>query len=127
LKKEFWAAEISPDEKTLTESVTAILSYLSGQQKTLDLPLDLHATAFQIRVWAELRKIPYGETRSYREIAEQIGQPTASRAIARACATNPVALVNPCHRVVRGNGDLSGYRWGIERKKALLEKEKQMK
>jgi AraC family transcriptional regulator of adaptative response/methylated-DNA-[protein]-cysteine methyltransferase len=127
LKKEFWAAEITPDEKTLTESVTAILSYLSGQQKTLDLPLDLHSTAFQIRVWAELRKIPYGETRSYREIAEQIGQPTASRAIARTCATNPVALVNPCHRVVRGNGVLSGYRWGIERKKALLEKEKQMK
>jgi AraC family transcriptional regulator of adaptative response/methylated-DNA-[protein]-cysteine methyltransferase len=76
-----------------------------------------------MRVWSELRKIPYGETRSYKEVAEKIGDPNAVRAVARACATNPVALVTPCHRVVASDGKLAGYRWGIERKKALLEKE----
>ena len=81
----------------------------------------------QRRVWAELRKIPYGETRSYREIAERIGQPGASRAVARACATNPVALLTPCHRVVRESGDLSGYRWGRGRKEKLLAQEKRLK
>jgi len=87
------------------------------------LPLDLQATAFQMQVWAELRRIPYGETRSYKQIAESLGNVKAVRAVARACATNPVALVNPCHRVVAADGNLSGYRWGVNRKKSLLDKE----
>jgi AraC family transcriptional regulator of adaptative response/methylated-DNA-[protein]-cysteine methyltransferase len=78
-----------------------------------------------MRVWSELRKIPYGETRTYSEIAEAVGNRKAVRAVARACATNPVALVNPCHRVIGSNGKLSGYRWGIERKKAILEREQE--
>lgn len=93
--------------------------------KTLDLPLDLQAMAFQMRVWETLRKIPYGETVSYQEIAEKLGNKNAVRAVASACAKNRVALVIPCHRVVRSNGDLSGYRWGVERKKTILEREKQ--
>jgi AraC family transcriptional regulator of adaptative response/methylated-DNA-[protein]-cysteine methyltransferase len=88
------------------------------------LPLDLRASAFQLRVWSELRKIPYGETRSYGQIAEKLGNPKAVRAVARACATNPVAVVTPCHRVIASSGKLSGYRWGIERKEKLLNNEK---
>jgi O-6-methylguanine DNA methyltransferase len=91
----------------------------------LDLPLDVQATAFQRRVWEALRRIPFGTTRTYGEIARGLGRPTAARAVARACATNPVSLVIPCHRVVRGDGGMGGYRWGIERKKALLAEEKQ--
>ena len=87
------------------------------------LALDLHGTDFQLRVWAALRRIPAGERRSYREVAESIGEPTASRAVARACATNKVAVVVPCHRVVRGDGALSGYKWGVERKQRLLDAE----
>lgn len=123
LAKEFPAAEIQPDEDNLQDHVRAIVEYLDGQRRTLALPLDLQATAFQLQVWAELRRIPYGETRSYKEIAERIGNVKAVRAVARACATNPVALVNPCHRVVGADGQLSGYRWGIDRKKMLLDKE----
>jgi AraC family transcriptional regulator, regulatory protein of adaptative response / methylated-DNA-[protein]-cysteine methyltransferase len=88
------------------------------------LPLDIRATAFQRRVWTYLQSIPFGKTKSYGEVAKAIGQPTASRAVARACATNPVAVAIPCHRVVRENGNLSGYRWGVARKKALLEMER---
>ncbi|HWC75562.1 MAG TPA: methylated-DNA--[protein]-cysteine S-methyltransferase, partial [Gemmatimonadales bacterium] len=87
-------------------------------------PLDIRATAFQRRVWRELQRIPFGKTRSYSEVARRIGQPRATRAVARACATNPVALAIPCHRVVRDDGTLGGYRWGLERKQALLEKER---
>jgi AraC family transcriptional regulator of adaptative response/methylated-DNA-[protein]-cysteine methyltransferase len=123
LAKEFPAAEIQPGEGNLQNYVRAIVEYLDGQRRTLELPLDLQATAFQLQVWTELRRIPYGETRSYKEIAERIGNVKAVRAVARACATNPVALVNPCHRVVGANGKLSGYRWGVERKKMLLDKE----
>ena len=90
----------------------------------LALPLDVRATAFQQRVWSELRTIPYGETRSYGAVAQAIGNPQAVRAVARACASNSVALVIPCHRVVRENGDLGGYRWGMERKRKLLAMEK---
>ena len=89
-----------------------------------DLPLDVQATAFQRRVWEALRAIPYGSTRSYSEIARSLGHPQAARAVARACATNPVSLVVPCHRVVRTDGGLGGYRWGLERKRALLTQEK---
>ena len=123
LEQEFFAAEISEDDKGLKNAVDSILRGLNGERSILALPLDIRGTAFQMRVWSELRKIPYGETRSYKEVAENIGDPNAVRAVARACATNPVALVTPCHRVVASDGKLSGYRWGIERKKALLEKE----
>jgi AraC family transcriptional regulator of adaptative response/methylated-DNA-[protein]-cysteine methyltransferase len=123
LEHEFFAAEISEDDKGLRKAVDSILRGLNGERSILALPLDVRGTAFQMRVWSELRKIPYGETRSYKEVAENIGDPNAVRAVARACATNPVALVTPCHRVVAADGKLAGYRWGIERKKALLEKE----
>lgn len=129
LIQEFPAADIQPDEDELRNYVREIVAYLSmsggagGTRKTLDLPLDLQATAFQLRVWAELRRIPYGETRSYKQIAERLGNAKAVRAVARACATNPVALINPCHRIIGANGELTGYRWGVERKKALLDRE----
>ncbi len=104
--------------------VTSILAYLDGREPDLQLPLDIRASAFQRRVWQELQRIPLGETRSYSEIAKRVGNPKATRAVARACATNPAALIIPCHRVVREDGALGGYRWGIERKEALLEMEK---
>ncbi|HXM37078.1 MAG TPA: methylated-DNA--[protein]-cysteine S-methyltransferase, partial [Gemmatimonadales bacterium] len=100
------------------------LEYLDGREPHLDLPLDIRATAFQRRVWQELQRIPYGQTLSYTEVARRIGEPKATRAVARACATNPTALIIPCHRVVREDGDLGGYRWGLERKKLLLRQEK---
>jgi len=103
--------------------VTAILAYLEGREPDLDLPLDIRATAFQRRVWQELQKIPFGQTRTYAEVARRLGQPTAARAVAQACATNPAALVIPCHRVVRADGDQGGYRWGVQRKQQLLEME----
>ena len=103
--------------------VTSILAYLDGREPHLDLPLDIRASAFQRRVWQELQRIPFGETRTYAEVAKQIGQPKATRAVARACATNPAALIIPCHRVVREDGARGGYRWGVERKDALLEME----
>jgi len=124
LQEEFFAAEITEGSKKLDEAVSAIIRSLDGETTILTLPLDLRATAFQMRVWSELRKIPYGETRSYSEIAERIGNPKAVRAVAQACARNPVALVTPCHRVIGSDGRLAGYRWGIERKKRLLEREK---
>ena len=123
LEHEFFAAEINEDHKGLKSAVDSILRGLNGERTILALPLDVRGTAFQMRVWSELRKIPYGETRSYKEVAENIGDRNAVRAVARACATNPVALVTPCHRVVASDGKLAGYRWGIERKKALLENE----
>ena len=124
LRGEFDAADVREDHSGKLEGyVEAILSYLEGTEPHLDLPLDIRATAFQRRVWQELKQIPFGETRTYAEVAKAIGQPQATRAVARACATNPTALVIPCHRVVRGDGELGGYRWGAERKKALLEKE----
>ena len=124
LEGEFFAATVTEDSAGLQEAVDSILKGMKGERAILGLPLDVRGTAFQIRVWSELRKIPYGETRSYGEVAKNIGEPRAVRAVARACATNPVALVTPCHRVVASDGKLAGYRWGIERKKALLEKEK---
>jgi AraC family transcriptional regulator of adaptative response/methylated-DNA-[protein]-cysteine methyltransferase len=122
---EFPAARVVEDKGGKLQGwVTAILAYLDGREPDLDLPLDIRATAFQRRVWQELQKIPFGQTRTYAEIAKRIGQPTATRAVAQACATNPVALVIPCHRVVREDGDLGGYRWGMERKRALLKRER---
>ena len=87
------------------------------------MPLDLRGTVFQQRVWQALRAIPAGSTVSYAEIARRVGQPQSSRAVAQACAANPVAVAVPCHRVVRGSGELAGYRWGVARKRALLERE----
>ncbi len=124
LLAEYKNAEITEDNANLKEFVEAILANLEGKNKTLDLSLDLQATAFQMRVWDILRKIPYGETVSYNQVAEKIGNPKAVRAVATACASNRVALVIPCHRVVRSSGELSGYRWGVERKKQILENEK---
>jgi AraC family transcriptional regulator of adaptative response/methylated-DNA-[protein]-cysteine methyltransferase len=124
LRSEFEGAELNRDPLHLDATVGAIVEHLNGQLPHLDLPLDVRATAFQKRVWEELQKIPYGATRSYGEVAAAIGRPTAFRAVARACATNPVALVVPCHRVVREGGALGGYRWGLDRKKKLLDQEK---
>lgn len=124
LRHEFFAATIENNGAKLTDAVTAILKSLDGEKTILTLPLDLRASAFQMRVWSELRKIPYGETRSYGQVAASLGNPKAFRAVARACATNPVALVNPCHRVIASDGKLSGYRWGVERKEQLLAEEK---
>ena len=126
LREEYHAAELSRDDSVLAEWVEAIMSHLEGQQPHLDLPLDVRATAFQWRVWESLRAIPYGSTRSYLQVATAIGQPSAVRAVARACATNPVALVVPCHRVIKEDGSMGGYRWGIDRKRTLLDKEHQV-
>lgn len=125
LRREFDAARVRLEKGGKLEGfVDAILSYLEGHEPHLDLPLDIRATAFQRRVWQELQRIPFGETRTYTEVARALGDPHARRAVARACATNPVALVIPCHRVVGEDGALGGYRWGVERKEALLEKER---
>jgi len=126
LKREFPFAVRKPDESGLQAWVEALLSKMTGRELNSRLPLDIRATAFQRRVWTYLQSIPFGATRSYGQVAKAIGQPTASRAVARACATNPVAVAIPCHRVVREDGDISGYRWGVERKKALLEMEQRV-
>lgn len=124
LLAEYKNAETAENNTNLKEFIEAILANLDGKNKTLNLPLDLQATAFQMRVWEVLRKIPYGETVSYSDVAETLGNKNAVRAVATACASNRVALVIPCHRVVGKNGVLSGYRWGVERKKQILENEK---
>jgi AraC family transcriptional regulator, regulatory protein of adaptative response / methylated-DNA-[protein]-cysteine methyltransferase len=128
LRREYPAARLegigSPASAEFRQWMDALNSYLTQQQPNLDLPVDVRATAFQMRVWNYLRTIPSGQTRSYGEVASGIGQPTATRAVARACATNPAALAIPCHRVIRGSGELGGYRWGVERKEKLLEMER---
>ena len=124
LRAEFPAAEVSRDEAGVGAWLKAVLQRIQGGPPHPDLPLDIRGTAFQQRVWDALRAIPFGQVRTYGEVARTIGQPTASRAVARACATNPVAVVIPCHRVVPGTGGTGGYRWGTERKRELLEREK---
>ena len=126
LRREFPEANIRRSQE-LASWVRPIVTHLSGQQPRLELPLDIRATAFQSCVWDALRRIPYGETRTYRDIARVLGRPSAARAVARACATNPVSVVIPCHRVVRGDGGLGGYRWGITRKQGLLDRERATK
>ena len=123
LHKEYPRAEIRRDRNGLDGWLKKILLHLKGSEPHLDLPTDVQATAFQRRVWEELRRIPYGATRTYSQVARAIGRPSAVRAVARACATNPVSVVVPCHRVVREDGNLAGYRWGLQRKRALLEYE----
>ena len=123
LREEYPRAEITRSDKKLARWARAIQERIRGKNIHA-LPLDIHATAFQRLVWEQLREIPYGSTRSYAEVARGIGRPKAARAVARACASNPVAVAIPCHRVVRGNGDAGGYRWGMERKRKLLALEK---
>jgi O-6-methylguanine DNA methyltransferase len=124
LAREHPSAELRRDGAPLAPWVNTLLRHLAGEATRFDLPLDVEATAFQRRVWQALRAIPYGETRSYGAVADAIGHPGAARAVARACAANPVALVIPCHRVVRSDGDPGGYRWGVARKRLLLEQER---
>lgn len=123
LSNEFPRARVERADEELAGAALAVASLAHGRDAGRELPLDVSATAFQARVWAALRRIPAGETRSYTDVAREIGEPRAARAVARACATNRLALVVPCHRVVRANGQLGGYRWGPELKSALLEAE----
>jgi AraC family transcriptional regulator, regulatory protein of adaptative response / methylated-DNA-[protein]-cysteine methyltransferase len=123
LKREFSAAQISAHESPRAEWVEAIAEHLRGDRDTLDLPIDVKATAFQWKVWRALQQIPVGETRAYADVARKLGKPKAVRAVASACARNPVCLVVPCHRVVPSRGGTGQYRWGAGRKAALLEGE----
>ena len=120
LAGQYPAAEVRRDDAGLRSWAGELLRHLKGGPASSNPPIDTGGTAFQERVWQELLAIPAGVTRSYSEVARRLGRPTAARAVARACATNPVAVLIPCHRVVREGGALGGYRWGLERKKALL-------
>ncbi len=128
LKKEYPHARLvamsRPYHPDFEKWVSLLNGYLAGTETRLHLPLDIRATAFQIRVWNYLQSIPYGDVQSYGEVAEAVGQPKATRAVARACASNRMALVIPCHRVIRGTGELGGYRWGLARKRALIDRER---
>jgi AraC family transcriptional regulator of adaptative response/methylated-DNA-[protein]-cysteine methyltransferase len=126
------AASIEPMARPYPDAfhqwMRALEDHLRGESPRLDLPLDLQATAFQMKVWRYLQQeVAYGSVQSYQEVAEGIGQPKAARAVARACATNRVALVIPCHRVIRGSGELGGYRWGLDRKRVLIDTERRLK
>jgi AraC family transcriptional regulator of adaptative response/methylated-DNA-[protein]-cysteine methyltransferase len=123
LEKEYPRASLAENKNGMQKWVRTIVDHLRGREPHLDLPTDVQATAFQRRVWEELRRIPYGSTRTYSQVANAIGRPRAIRAVARACATNPTSIVVPCHRVVRSDGNLAGYRWGTDRKAALLKRE----
>jgi AraC family transcriptional regulator of adaptative response/methylated-DNA-[protein]-cysteine methyltransferase len=125
LRARFPKAGLVEDDPNFRVLVSRVLSFLESPQDGLALPLDVQGTAFQRRVWMALREIPPGSTVSYGEIAARIGNPKAARAVAQACASNPIAVAIPCHRVVCSNGDLGGYRWGQERKSRLLEQETQ--
>lgn len=124
LRAEFPNADIRAAGSTIHEWITAIVASLEGKGSASAVPMDARGTAFQMRVWNALQHIPRGTTLSYSEVASRIGKPSAVRAVARACATNPVALVVPCHRVIREDGSLGGYRWGLERKRDLLARER---
>jgi AraC family transcriptional regulator of adaptative response/methylated-DNA-[protein]-cysteine methyltransferase len=120
LREEYPRAEITPATGGGQRWVREIVQRIEGKPAQAELPLDLQATAFQRRVWQELQRIPRGATRSYSQVARALGKPKAVRAVARACASNPVSVVVPCHRVVREDGNLAGYRWGLARKEQLL-------
>lgn len=124
LRRQFPQAEIVADDATLTATLGAVVGFMREPGAGLALPLDLRGTAFQLRVWEALRRIPAGETRSYGEVAAMVGRPAAVRAVASSCARNPAALAVPCHRVVGADGRMAGYRWGVAQKRALLEREK---
>ncbi len=124
LQAEYPAAHLTHDVARLKPWADALVAHLEGARPQIDLPLDLQATAFQLKVWEVLRQIPYGETRTYTQVAGIIGSPKAVRAVGSACASNPVSVITPCHRVLRTDGTLGGYRWGLERKQALLDQER---
>ena len=121
LRAEYPSAEIARDPDGVEQAIATLVDYLDGRGPHPALPVDLQATAFQRQVWQTLQDIPYGETRTYKQVAEMIGKPNAVRAVGRACGSNPVSLTIPCHRVVGTGGGLHGYRWGLDRKRALLE------
>ena len=123
LTREFPAAAIRAEAGSLGRATKEILARLLGRRPRRDLPIDVQATAFQWQVWQALASIPHGQTRSYADVAASISRPTAARAVARACASNPVALAVPCHRVVGSDGRLAGYRWGVARKQDLIARE----
>jgi len=123
LQRRFPRAELVGGDDGFERTVAAVVALVEAPRVGLDLPLDVRGTAFQQRVWQALREIPHGTTVSYTDIARRIGAPSAVRAVAQACGANPLAVIVPCHRVVRHDGGLSGYRWGIERKRALLARE----
>lgn len=125
LQQSFPSADCMPAAPEFTEQIQSVIASLNHRATPLTLPLDIRGTAFQQQVWQALREIPTGETRSYQQIADGIGNPKAVRAVAGACAANRLAILIPCHRVVRGDGSLSGYRWGVARKAALLAREKE--
>ncbi len=127
LKQQRPEVELNRDQELLAPSLEVISNYLKNQQTQLNLPLDIQGTPFQQQVWQHLQTIPLGSTRTYKEIAQALNKPTATRAVAQACAKNPVALIIPCHRVIRSDGNLGGYRWAEARKKALLESEQKAK
>jgi AraC family transcriptional regulator of adaptative response/methylated-DNA-[protein]-cysteine methyltransferase len=124
LTSEFPEAQIARGDATMQEWVRGVVEMIAGRQPSHDVPMDIRGTAFQMSVWKELQRIPAGKTRSYGEIAKRIGRPKASRAVARACAANPVCIVVPCHRVVASGGGLGGYHWGVQRKQELLDRER---
>jgi len=124
LAADFPKAERHRDDDGLGDMLDTVVAHLEGHEPNIRLPLDVQATAFQRQVWQALSDIPYGETRSYAQLAEAIGKPGAPRAVGRACGGNPVALLVPCHRAIGADGRLTGYRWGVERKQALLDQEK---
>jgi AraC family transcriptional regulator, regulatory protein of adaptative response / methylated-DNA-[protein]-cysteine methyltransferase len=123
LHARFPEAQLSDSDKEFAGGIDQVLSFLEAPKDGLDLPLDIQGTAFQRRVWQALQEIPAGTTRTYGELAQQIGRPTAVRAVGQACAANKIAVAIPCHRVVRSDGSLSGYRWGWARKRQLLARE----
>src|SRR5450432_210816 len=124
LKAEYPRAEIAPAAQAYQRWVAEIVRQIEGRPSSVELPLDVQGTAFQRRVWKELQRIPRGTTRTYTQVAQSLGRPRAVRAVARACATNPVSIVVPCHRVIRQDGNLAGYRWGLSRKEQLLTAER---
>jgi len=123
LRAEYPGAELERATDANDRLVDAVVAHVEGRTSAADLALDVQATSFQWQVWRALQRIPEGATRSYQAVAEELGRPTAARAVARACASNRIAVLSPCHRVVRGDGGLGGYRWGIARKAALLARE----
>jgi len=131
LRREYPAAPLTPmatpAHPDFSRWVDRLTQHLTGARPQLDLPLDIQATAFQMRVWNYLQTIPYGEVQSYGEVAAALGGPQAPRAVARACASNRVALVIPCHRVIRGTGEMGGYRWGLARKRTILDRERALR
>ncbi|HWW36041.1 MAG TPA: methylated-DNA--[protein]-cysteine S-methyltransferase [Xanthobacteraceae bacterium] len=123
LAARFPEAELVADEAVVHDDLARVTRFVDKPTEGLDLPLDLRGTPFQRRVWEALRTVPVGTTVTYTELADSIGAPNSVRAVAGACASNPIALAVPCHRVVGSNGDLAGYRWGVERKRELIKKE----